>query len=48
MISRSTKRPALVENLFAKIKKWRNIHNRYDRFANTFLSTIAIAATVIF
>ncbi|MFN7263532.1 MAG: IS5/IS1182 family transposase, partial [Phenylobacterium sp.] len=27
---------------------WRRIHTRYDRFAHTFMSAIAIAATVIF
>jgi transposase len=38
----------LIENLFAKIKDWRRIHTRYDRCAHTFMSAIAIAATVIF
>ncbi len=37
-----------IENLFAKIKDWRRIHTRYDRCAHTFMSAIAIAATVIF
>jgi len=27
---------------------WRRVHTRYDRCAHTFLSTICIAATVIF
>jgi putative transposase len=42
------KKRHLVENLFAKIKAWRRIHTRYDRCAHTFMSAIAIAATVIF
>jgi transposase len=42
------KKRHLVENLFAKIKNWRRIHTRYDRCAHTFMSAIAIAATVIF
>lgn len=42
------KKRHMVENLFAKIKDWRRIHTRYDRCAHTFMSTITIAATVIF
>lgn len=42
------KKRHLIENLFAKIKDWRRIHTRYDRCAHTFMSAIAIAATVIF
>ncbi len=37
-----------IENMFGKLKDWRRIHTRYDRCAQTFLSAIAIAATVIF
>lgn len=37
-----------VENMFSRLKDWRRIHTRYDRCAHTFLSAIAIAATVIF
>ena len=37
-----------IENMFAKLKDWRRIATRYDRCAHTFLSAIAIAATVIF
>jgi len=37
-----------VENMFGKLKDWRRIHTQYDRCAHTFMSTIAIAATVIF
>jgi transposase len=42
------KKRRLVENLFAKIKDWRRIHARYDRYAHAFMSAIGIAATVIF
>ena len=34
--------------MFGKLKDWRRIHTRYDRCAHTFMSAIAIAATVIF
>ena len=37
-----------IENMFGKLKDWRRIHTRYDRCAQTFLSAIALAATVIF
>ena len=37
-----------IENMFGKLKDWRRIATRYDRCAHTFLSAIAIAATVIF
>jgi transposase len=37
-----------VENTFGKIKNWRRIHIRYDRCAQTFMSAICVAATVIF
>jgi transposase len=37
-----------VENMFGKLKDWRRIHTRYDRCADTFMSAICIAATVIF
>ncbi len=37
-----------VEIMFGRLKDWRRIHTRYDRCAHTFMSTIAIAATVIF
>ena len=38
----------LVERLWCRLKDWRRIHTRYDRCAHTFMSAIAIAATVIF
>lgn len=37
-----------IENMFGFLKDWRRIHTRYDRCAHTFMSAIAIAATVIF
>ena len=37
-----------IENMFGKLKDWRRIHTRYDRCAHTFMSAIAIAATIIF
>tara|TARA_R110000787_G_scaffold176420_3_gene288619 strand:+ start:9542 stop:9865 length:324 start_codon:yes stop_codon:yes gene_type:complete len=37
-----------IENMFGRLKDRRRVHTRYDRCAHTFLSAIAIAATVIF
>jgi len=37
-----------VENFFGKIKDWRRVATRYDRCAHTFMSTICIAAFVIY
>jgi transposase len=37
-----------IENMFGKLKDWRRIHTRYDRCAHAFMSSIAIAATIIF
>ena len=37
-----------IENMFGKLKDWHRVHTRYDRCAHTFMSAIAIAATVIF
>ena len=37
-----------IERLFGRLKDWRRIAMRYDRCAHTFMSAIAIAATVIF
>ena len=37
-----------VEIMFGRLKDWRRVHTRYDRCAHTFMSAIAIAATVIF
>lgn len=37
-----------IEIMFGRLKDWRRVHTRYDRCAHTFMSAIAIAATVIF
>ncbi len=37
-----------IENMFGRLKDWRRIHTRYDRCADTFMSAICIAATLIF
>ena len=37
-----------IENMFGRLKDWRRVHTRYDRCSHTFMSAIAIAATVIF
>ena len=37
-----------IENMFGRLKDWRRIHTRYDRCAHTFMSAIALAATIIF
>ena len=37
-----------IEIMFGRLKDWRRNHTRYDRCAHTFMSAIALAATVIF
>lgn len=37
-----------IEIMFGRLKDWRRIASRYDRCAKTFLSAVALAATVIF
>jgi transposase len=37
-----------IEIMFGRFKDWRRIATRYDRCAKTFLSAVALAATVIF
>ena len=37
----------LIENFFAKLKQYRAIATRYDKLAETFLSAIDMAASVI-
>ena len=37
-----------IENAFARLKDWRRVATRYDRCADTYLSAIALAATVMF
>jgi transposase len=38
----------LIERMFGRMKDWRRIATRYDRYAHTFLSAICIAATIIY
>jgi transposase len=37
-----------IEIMFGRLKDWRRIATRYDRCAKTFLSAVALAATVMF
>jgi transposase len=37
-----------IEIMFGRLKDWRRIATRYDRCAHTFMSAIALAATIIF
>lgn len=37
-----------IENAFGRLKDWRRIATRYDRCAHTFMSAIAIAATICY
>ena len=37
-----------IEIMFGRLKDWRRIATRYGRFTKTFLSAVALAATVIF
>jgi transposase len=37
-----------IEIMFGRLKDWRRVATRYDRCAHTFMSAIALAATVIF
>ncbi len=45
---RQYRRRNRIEIMFGRLKDWRRIAIRYDRCAKTFLSAVAIAATVIF
>ncbi|GHF52334.1 hypothetical protein GCM10017056_24830 [Seohaeicola zhoushanensis] len=45
---RKYKRRNRIEIMFGRLKDWRRVATRYDRCAKTFLSAIALAATVIF
>ena len=37
-----------IENMFARLKDWRSISDRYDRCADLFLTACALDATVMF
>jgi transposase len=37
-----------IEIMFGRLKDWRRVATRHDRCAHTFMSAIALAATVVF
>ena len=37
-----------IEIMFGRLKDWRRVATRYDRCAKTFLSAVALAATIMF
>ena len=37
-----------IEIMFGRLKDWRRVATRYDRCPKVFLSTIALAATILF
>ena len=37
-----------IERMWCRLKDWRRVATRYDRFAHTFMSAISIAATVCY
>jgi len=45
--SRAHKRRNLIERMFCKLKNWRRIATRYDRYAQNYLSGLALAAIMI-
>ncbi len=45
---RQYKRRNRIEIMFGRFKDWRRVATRYDRCPKVFLSTIALAATVIY
>jgi transposase len=45
---RYDKRRNRIEIMFGRLKDWPRVATRYDRCAKTFLSTVALAATVMF
>jgi transposase len=45
---RRYKRRNRIEIMFGRLKHWRRVATRYDRCAKTFLSAVALAATVTF
>ncbi len=45
---RRYKRRNRIEIMFGRLKDWRRIATRHDRCAKTFLSAVALAATVMF
>jgi hypothetical protein len=45
---RRHKRRNRIEIMFGRLKDWRRVATRYDRCPKVFLSTVALAATVMF
>ncbi len=45
---RRYKRRNRIEIMFGRLKDWRRVATRYDRFPETFFSAIALAAIVLF
>ena len=45
---RRYKRRNRIEIIFGRLKDWRRVATRYDRCPETYLSAIALAATVLF
>lgn len=45
---RRYKRRNRIEIMSGRLKDWRRVATRYDRCPDTYLSTIALAATVLF
>lgn len=46
-IATPIERRNLVERMFCRLKDWRRIATRYDKLARNFISTEALAATII-
>ena len=40
------RRRNVIERLFCRLKNWRRIATRYDRYASNYLAGLALAATV--
>ena len=45
---RRYKRRNRIAIMFGRLKDWRRAATRYDRFTQTYLSAVALAATVLF
>jgi transposase len=45
---RRYKRRNRIENMFGRLKDWRRVATRYDRCPKVFLSTITLAAAIMF
>ncbi len=47
-VERRYRRRNRIEIMLGRLKDWRRVATRYDRCAKTFLSAVALAATVMF